>query len=183
MSLFDGQFGFTCPIFNSITKLATCLKLRELVYRGQRPDVRKGCQACMSAGKCPADKIIQRRNFQKGYYATEYEADTANGKLGFHVLDRIRNTLVLPKTLDEYRVSEVERDLIAGATARIDAQIASAPKTEAQQKQLVASRKRTDSASAPTDPVGTPRDGKRRKADINSAAQTGDLSAAISKGE
>jgi hypothetical protein len=54
----NNQFSFTCPVFNVETKLSVCIKLRDLVWRGSRPDVRKGCQACMSAGKCPAATIL-----------------------------------------------------------------------------------------------------------------------------
>ena len=54
----DNQFSFICPIFDVQTKMAACMTLRELVWRGEKPAVRKGCQVCMHANKCPVNTII-----------------------------------------------------------------------------------------------------------------------------
>jgi hypothetical protein len=96
------------------------------------------------------------------------------------VLERIRHTIVLHSTLDQHGVGSAERKLIENCGERIDAQIAVAPKTEKQARALVQTAARRN---AP-EPVGTPRDKPRAKpaAPTNLAAQTGDLSAAISQG-
>lgn len=178
MNLYDdNHFTFTCPVFNVDTKLSVCLKLRDLVWRGDRPTVRKGCQACMSGGKCPAATILQQPLVEGVYHS----ATPVKGKLGLPVLERIRHTMVMQSTLDQYGVPTAERALIANSGERIDAQIAVAPKTEKQARQLVQSAARRN---AP-EPTGTPRTKQQKPKAAptpNLAAQTGDLSAAISKG-
>jgi hypothetical protein len=123
----DNQFQFSCPIFNVTTKMSLCMKLRELVWMGKRPDVRKGCQACMSAGKCPAAAIVSKISYGRDA-PDEYGSKTpVTGKLRKDILERVHRPMVLEKTLNDFEVPAAERELIAGASDRIGKMIGAAP--------------------------------------------------------
>ncbi len=70
----ENQAIITCPIFRSDTKIAACFQLRELVWRGDRPAVRLGCQVAMDADKCPIPRMIKEMMHKPGddpYHAPE----------------------------------------------------------------------------------------------------------------
>lgn len=84
----DNEFIFTCPIFETDVKIRDCMSLRDAQYRGQTINVRKGCQACISAGKCPAAIIVQKISFghpDPGYYSKTPQ----KGRLDLALLDQV----------------------------------------------------------------------------------------------
>jgi hypothetical protein len=178
----ENQFQFVCPIFNTEVKMAGCMLLREKKWMGQGPSIRRGCQAAMSACKCPAAAIVDQINY--GRYPDgvpdNYGAKTpTTGKLRADILDRIRRPMVLSKTLDDYGVSPAERQLLLTANDRIEAQMKSAPGGEgkfvsrnATLAETVTERRR------PTTRTSTPAP-KPANDTVANAARTGDMTAAI----
>lgn len=175
------QFTFTCPVFNVETKMKSCVTLRHLVYQGKRPEVRRGCQACMSAGKCPAAVVVARIAFDtKGITPDEYGADApTKGKLCVNVLERVSAVIVPDSALNNYMVPDAERVLIETSNTRIVQQLATAPLT-AGTKRRTASTKFANAAPprATSKPVTAP-----AASGVEKAATTGDMSAAINSGE
>lgn len=110
----NNQFVITCPIFGADTKIAVCLQLREMVWVGKRPTKRRGCQACMSAGKCPMVKMM-RRVVLTGKDPGLYSSEPRKGRLESVVLDQIGPIVVLESTIDRFEVDGVERRKIVEA--------------------------------------------------------------------
>ena len=174
----SNQFSFVCPIFDVETKISACIKLRELVWKGQRPEVRVGCQACMSASKCPAATIVQRMAIGNRLAPDEYfSAQPSKGKLRVDILEHIQPVIVLENTdaakventIAQYGVPSAEANLIRSSSERIAKQLGVAP----QAKPLGQSKARKFVEVEKTAPKSTPQ--------INTAAATGDLSAAINR--
>lgn len=167
---------FHCPIFAADTRVAACTRLRELVWAGRRPAVRRGCQACMSAGKCPAAVIVSRLAFgsepDQTYYGRE---EPGVIKLHADVLERVLPVVVMDSTLQSFGVPQAERDLIASSNARIAAQLDKAPTSARSQKRAkidtTTSAVRVSRSSAPVE--------KSPESDLAAAARSGDLAAAI----
>lgn len=164
----QNQLSFVCPIFNVSTKMAACLKLRELVWRGKTPDVRKGCQACMKSSKCPAAAIVQKISYTKAPDA--YGSLTpVEARLDDAILGRILPVVVQEAHLNLCDVPAAERALIETANARIEKQMVSAPKQPiAARRRAVAKVDTPKAAPAPSVPNA-----------IQDAAASGDLAAAI----
>lgn len=161
----ENEFSFRCPIFNVETKMSACMKLRELVWRGEKVPVRKGCQACMHSNKCPAVIIVSRAIYTK-VSVDEYGSKTPKvGRLKDDVLKRILPVMVRDTHLEVHQVPEIERNLIASANARISKMIGSVVKAVAEKAESVL-------GSIPSTPAPV-------KNDISEAARTGDLSAAL----
>ena len=181
---FRNQAKIVCPVFDAETKVAACVKLRNAVWQGKRPDVRRGCQACMSAGKCPVAVIVQRLAMSNSAQEDAYASDEPKVmKLGADVLDRISRTVVSEKTIAFYRASPVERDLILSADERIHKQLGTAPATQKAARSSTrvqgagarVSRKGVTQTRAPETP--------KTDSALSRAAATGDLSAAINSQE
>lgn len=121
-------FRFTCPVFNAEVQMRGCVLVRDKVYKGERFEQRKGCQACISASKCPAAQIIQKMALSRGDandHCSSREEKT--GKLPLESLERIRRVLVPDHVMRQYGLSNAEIDLINTSGGRIDQQIATAP--------------------------------------------------------
>lgn len=107
----DNQFVFECPIFNSQTKIASCFTLREMVWMGKPPEVRKGCQMCMKAGKCPINNIIWDMIRVPGF-DPYWSATPKLGKLQEKHIAQIERVLInerdLEKAIDAGRISPAE---------------------------------------------------------------------------
>jgi len=158
-----------CPIFNTQVKVASCVALREKVWRNDQIAVRKGCQACMRSSKCPVAEMERRVTFG---------LSTANNSLGsreaklvpieYDLLARIRPVMVLDSHIKELDVPEIEQQLIATADKRIEAAMKNAPQ-----------------ATKQTNTIRGFRNSKRTKPQalsnerLKQAAITGDLAAAI----
>lgn len=109
------QFVFTCPVFPTKTKIAACFALRELVWRGDKPEVRKGCQMCMRAGKCPINGILWDMIRTPDY--DPYHSDVPKeGKLNEKHIAMIERTVVpekmLERALDKGEISDMEAKLM-----------------------------------------------------------------------
>ena len=173
----DNQFKFKCPIFNAETKMATCVKLRNLVWKGLTPEKRRGCQACMSAGKCPAAQIVQKmamsgpRSMQPDDYGS---TAPVLGKLRRDILERIRPVMVMSSTIQRLSLSSIEVNMIETANERIEAMLGSAPGASSKSKASIKgkARKPRDLSSPSTEPK------QKTMSKVEQAAASGDLSAA-----
>ncbi|MBD9511656.1 hypothetical protein IB265_33410 [Ensifer sp. ENS10] len=172
------QFSFVCPIFEVTTKISMCFKLRELFWAGAKPDVRKGCQACMRANKCPAAAIVSQRRQPGRSWQDDYASDEpVVGKIRRDILERIHRPMVVEAHYREFPVSDAERLKIETASDRIGKMIGAAP-LPSDDGAYVRPTFSGDSSSATK---------KRRvtkpKADntnsVSEAAKSGDLAAAI----
>lgn len=176
----QNQFQFVCPIFNVQTPMRHCTKLRDLVYRGVRPEVRKGCQACIMSGKCPASEIVRKISFGKGQVPDDYGSKTpVVGKIRKDVLERIHRVMVLDKTMNDYSVPASERELILSASDRIGKMIGAAPLPSGDAPVSRSAFDGHSSAPAPKKRKSAPKPDNTNTR-INDAAATGDLAAAVS---
>jgi hypothetical protein len=171
------QFSFTCPTFNAETKMSACMALREAVWMGKHVEKRRGCQAAMNCGMCPAAAIVSRINYAREPVSDDYGSlEPKKGKLHANILQRILNVIPRQKELERIGVSDAERDLLMTSRARIEAQLKSAPGDKAQ---FIEPRRVKDT------PISTrlaasekPKTTSTQNA-INHAAATGDIAAAI----
>lgn len=120
------QFHLACPIFNTEVPIASCFKLRDLVWKGQAPPVRRGCQACMRASKCPINNII--RGLKTGDIEPYYAVTKRVGHLVASDHARIAPVLVLDMHMRGLDVPENERALIEHANLMLQRK----PKTSAE---------------------------------------------------
>lgn len=128
---YSNQFSFVCPIFNTETKLSACMQLRDELWRGNEKTVRRGCQACMRSGKCPAAIISQQIIFSNERAPDTYAANTpVVGKLHADVLARILPVYVREPHINYFGLSDAEQNLILTANDRIAAQLKVAPQAE-----------------------------------------------------
>lgn len=171
------RFSFTCPLFDSNTQMRHCTKLRDLVYVGKRPPYRKGCQAAIHSSKCPAAAMISLYIWDKTFDNDSHGSlEPKQGRLRAEVLEKVQRVMILPSTLDKFGVPAVERLKLEGANERIAEQLKGAPGKHGSrasdgdiEERTVAPRRK-----APARP--TPRS---EPSAITTAAETGDLSAAI----
>lgn len=176
------QFTFVCPVFNARTKFQSCSTLRNLVWAGKNPSVRRGCQVCMAAGKCPAAAAISKVIYDKtSSFDSFYSETEVNGKLPADVLERIRPVIVLDQHIQRFRPPTEEIELIQSANLRIDQQLLTAPKPaksttvrSSQAMKLTGSARKKSAAPAPA-PTRAP----KPTPNPHTAAATGDLAAAI----
>ncbi len=106
----NNKFTFTCPIFGAEVAIAGCFQLRDLVWKGDRPGVRRGCQAAMSASKCPIHHILTDM-MRRG--TDPYHSDVPkHGSLEQAHLDHIAPILVREATIMEYDVVDRARELL-----------------------------------------------------------------------
>lgn len=99
----DNQFRFNCPIFGSEVEIRQCFTLREQWARGKQMETRRGCQACLSASKCPIVpimKALQQNPEQNDHY---YSAEPKVGKLRPEILERIARIMVPQSTLNTFQ--------------------------------------------------------------------------------
>jgi hypothetical protein len=161
------QFQFVCPIFNVKTKMKLCTQLRELVWMGKQVAVRKGCQACMRASKCPAAEIVRQISYGRGQVPDDYGSDTpVEGKLRKELLQRLAPIVVDNKILDHFGVPDAERVLIESASERMHKLAGSAPGATSSKPKATVRRARP---AAPDNNTTA----------VQKAAATGDLAAAL----
>jgi hypothetical protein len=174
----ENKFEFVCPIFNAQTKMSTCVKLRNMVWQGKTPDARKGCQACMSIGKCPAAVITQKMAMSNARNMVEDDYGSTKpvvGRIRADVLEKILPAMHIVTMIDRFCVSPEEFRAIETANERIEKALNSAPKNE---------RSKTPIAFSPSQsPVKKRASAKKTPLDENlkNAAVSGDISAAINK--
>lgn len=162
------QFRFTCPIFEVETRMSHCVQLRNIAYYGGNPaPVRRGCQACIKDGKCPASEIVRRISYGREVSDHYGSSTPVKGPIERGVLERVADVIVTDKTMDFMGATPGERAKIATASERIRKMVGSAPaKVSNGGARRSTPRKTTAAAAVPPS--------------VNSAAATGDLAAAIS---
>jgi hypothetical protein len=160
----ENQFLFTCPVFKVNTKIASCLELRELVWRGEKPAVRFGCQVAMHADKCPVPRIVRKmiRMQDDPYHSTEAKV----GSIQQVILDEIAPVLVMDRHIDESAATDLEK--IALHKCNKAARAGEHMTTKSREYKKPTAPKKAAVAPAP----------KVSDATITAAA-TGDLSAAL----
>ena len=155
------QLQVVCPIFQAETSIAVCFKLREIVWRGGRPEQRQGCQACMRANKCPINNIIwdmiRKPDIDPYWSATKKVVQFKD-----HDLEKIARVVVTEKVIEAYALSEKELLMIRRANA-------------AAGSGFVKKIRRDSASQMEAEVIEAP---EREDVDL-SAAQTGDMSAAI----
>lgn len=169
------QFKFICPIFNVETQFRACNKLRDLVYVADYPPVRRGCQACIQASKCPVAEIIRRISFSNNRNPPDtYGSETpVLGRIERSILERIAPVIVPDKLMEKLGVPPAEQALIKSSSARIYKLIGETPPDAEPVSERTAER-----ASAPR---RAPKKADRGESKfVNKAAETGDLAAAVS---
>lgn len=109
----QNQFRFNCPIFGSEVEIRQCFSLREQWARGKQMETRRGCQACLTASKCPIVpimKALQQNPEQNDHY---FSAEPKVGKLRPEILERIARVMVPQSTLNRYQpISEAQAQRI-----------------------------------------------------------------------
>lgn len=171
----DNQFVFVCPIFDSQTKIASCMTLREMVWMGRPPEVRKGCQMCMHANKCPMNNIIWDM-IRKPGFDPYWSATPKLGKLQDKHIAQIERVIINEKDLD--------RAMDSGRITPAEA----SKMTKANQMARNTANKTVRNASE-IDLVDVKHDEPERKtgtlvkevSDTLQAAMSGDMSAAVNK--
>lgn len=172
------QFSFTCPLFGAKTRMGACVQLRDRVWRGERLDVRRGCQAAMACSKCPAAEMVRKYCFDKNWTNDHHGSMTPKeGKVMRPILERIRPVLMRESVLNDYRVPENERLLLENANQRIDEQLRSAPGESTRQGKTF--EHGSASVTRTRKVVKAPEITTPTAAVINEAAATGNLAAAI----
>lgn len=160
------QFQFVCPIFKATTKIASCIALRDIFWRGDRPEQRKGCQCVMESGKCPIPVVVSRITREQN---DPYYSDTPKvGALEDDILDRIAPVLTMDKTINKHAMSEGERKLILKANE--DARAGVRPERQPKRRAAVV---KMDDVKETLSPAETD------ASELVKAAQSGDMSAAV----
>jgi hypothetical protein len=161
----NNKLRIICPIFHAETPIATCFKLRDIVWRGDRPPQRQGCQACMRASKCPINNIIigMMRDPDSDPY---YSAEPKVVNLKDYDLEAIARVKVIDQFLRGYTLSDKEQAMIEKANA--DA------RAHADGKGVKRTRRPLSVSEEIEEPV-------RVESSTASAAETGDMAAAINK--
>lgn len=172
----DNQFSFVCPIFNIKTRMGACVKLRDLVFKGQAPAVRSGCQAAIRCSKCPAAEMVRKYCYDKTFVNDHHGSMVPKeGKLMRVILERVRPTMMRENVLEAFNVSDTERKLLMTADERIDEQLKTAPGEPGRSvtKFEAAPRRKTK-----VEKVEVTQQASQSSA-LKEAAASGDLSAAI----
>lgn len=161
----DNKFQFKCPVFEAPTKVAACVKLRDMVWKGERPEKRQGCQVAMRCGTCPIAHLVQYKAFSKSDGSNYYAEQPVMGRLDKDILTRIQPVLNTASVMSYFSLSPGEIKMLNTSGQRIAAMIGKAPAAKAETK-VKRSVKKT--AKVEEKPVVQ-----------SKAAATGDLSAAI----
>lgn len=165
----DNKFQFKCPIFDAKTAMSSCIKLRNLVWMGKNPEIRKGCQACMSAGKCPAIYVVKKFNSSSPSVPVpdDYGSkEPVMGKIRRDVLERIQNVIVTSSTMARFSLTDAEITLINSSSERIRKALGSAPlEGSAKKRSVIKSKPKTE------------------KTTEQKAAETGNMAAALKEGK
>lgn len=175
----DNLFSFECPVFGQQVEMRGCVLVREKVYKGEQFSQRRGCQACISGGKCPAAEIVKRIAFNAANATDRCSSQEPRvGKLPADVLEQIRPTVLTEGQLARFGLSGAEMSLIQSANDRIDKQIATAPREQVAGR-VVHVATTNPAKSRKSRPVA-PLEAAVAKPDATVAAATsGDMSAAI----
>lgn len=114
----ENAFQFQCPIFSATVEIRQCLLLRDLMYKGRQIDKRIGCQACMSASKCPIIPMVRQMDERGDVY---YSKEPKVGHLQPELLAHIAPIVVTNTTLNSPRfvnLSEEQRNAILASNGQ-----------------------------------------------------------------
>lgn len=164
---YDNKFSFACPIFGSYVEMGECMKLRDMVWRGERIAERQGCQVLMKSDKCPINTIVKDavRNGDDPYFSTEHKI----GHLDNALLRRIGPILTPESLLNRFVPTDEEREAIITANTRAGDNA----KADVKKPRKPITIKRLAKAPEPHE---------KEKIDAETeAAFTGDLGAALTK--
>jgi hypothetical protein len=163
----ENQFMITCPVFKAPTRLSACFELREIVWRGDKPPVRRGCQVAMHACKCPINDIVKDacRDGDDPYYS----ATPKIGALRDNILERISPVLVLPDAIERANLPPKEAKALYDANDE-------AREGVKKKKRTARRRDPTPEEIAAAGPVSAE---EKVTDETIRAATTGDMSAAI----
>ena len=173
---YTNKFTFTCPIFDAKTTMGACTRLRDGQMGGKPIALRRGCQAAMRCGMCPAAEMV-RMYWQNSSWKNDHHgsAEVKEGKLHAQVLERIVNVIPQEKVLNYYGVSDVEKERLYSARERIAAQLKTAPGETVNKVSDYEAPKRKRVAK----PTAAPAQQPAISSAVSEAAKSGDLSAAI----
>lgn len=109
----ENQFRIKCPVFHAETRIASCFTLRDAWARGEKIEVRQGCQAALYAGKCPIPTILTRmiREGHDPYHSAEPKL----GSLDPTILDKTAPVLVTDSAMKRYALSPKEEQALVQA--------------------------------------------------------------------
>jgi hypothetical protein len=168
----DNQLVINCPVFPTKSRIAACFILRDLVWRGDGPfDKRQGCQAAMTCGKCPIDRLVKRmvRDGSDEYHSAEpkerdFDADLVNATGRILITDKTMQRFSLTSAEQKYLLAHNEsaKNFVAKPSSKPSKRISAAP---AMQVEDVQAPKIAPAASDASELV--------------KAAQSGDMSAAV----
>jgi hypothetical protein len=165
----NNEFRFNCPSLSVEVRLVDCLSLRDRVWRGDRPDERKGCQACMIGGKCAAAQIVKDAHMRRDRVIDYHAAQAKVGALEPTLIASMRRVIIPPNLLDRHQVTDAERAAIEANTG-FDDRVVKTPRVDTSNwNQASAKVKPRSTTLAVDDGVSV------------SAAISGDMSAAINR--
>jgi hypothetical protein len=109
----ENQLKIKCPVFHAETKIAACFMLRDMVWRGEGPLQRQGCQCAMAAGKCPVPHILTKmvRTNEDNYHSVDINQKAA--QIDYETMDRIAPVLVSDAMMRRYSLSALEEKAFA----------------------------------------------------------------------
>lgn len=179
------RFRFNCPIFGAEVEMRQCLQLRDEWAKGKRIEQRRGCQACLSASKCPIVHIIARIQADPAKHDVYHSDEPKVGKLRPEILERIARIVVCQHTLNAYQ------PIPDGQMARIDA-VNGLKGVEAMAKNVGVPKAELEavieakSAVYDYEPPPTPKRQAQKpkpkaEGESHDAAASGDLSAVVNK--
>lgn len=193
----ENQAVIECPTVGAKSKVAQCMKLRELVWMGARIEKRQACQVAMKCSMCPAAAIVKRIGMVHGQLTSDDYGSLEPKMVRLHadVLERIKNTIPITSVLDKAPLEPQERQRLLTSRQRIEEQLKTAPGRNGKStpyiaptkldspfsaSKSVAKRGRVEDEYDHEEVVSTPRVAKpTRNETINKAALTGDMTAAI----
>lgn len=162
----NNEFRFNCPSLQVEVKLSDCITLRDRVWRGERMEERRGCQACMASSKCAAATIVHDMWLFKvdpGYFS----ATPKVGALDASIPTRLGRVIVQEKTLDQFGVVDAERNVLLRGNEK------TSKSPEIDTSDWAQPKKTTRRTTKPIAPAPA-------SADV-AAAMSGDMSAALNK--
>jgi hypothetical protein len=110
----DNLFQFECPVFKLNVQARICFKVHETFMKGQPHPKRPGCNACLSANKCPIHYMIKEaiRTQKEAYFSTTPTV----GSLSQEIISDVMPVMVLERDLKRFGCSANEIAAIEAAT-------------------------------------------------------------------
>lgn len=97
----ENKFRFNCPIFGAEVALRDCFQLRDEWAKGKHIPVRRGCQACLSASKCPVVPIMRKVQLTEKVIC--FSTEDKVSRLDPEILEQVAKVVVPQNMLDRYQ--------------------------------------------------------------------------------